>query len=185
MKLTVKEMALVSMFAALACIGGLLMRFGGPVIVPYSLLPFISLLAGVLLGGRLGALSMVVYLAIGLLGVPVFAAPPYGGLAYFVKPTAGFLFGFIGGAYVTGKLVERMRKNTAGNYMLASCIGVAVIYLIGLPYLYVVLNFFVGKALNVWSVLKIGLLPFIAFDLIKAFIVSVIAVPVVKQVKLS
>ena len=183
MKLTVREMVLVSMFAALACAGGLLLRFGGEAVVPFSILPLITLFAGVLLGGRLGALSMALYLVIGFVGVPVFAKPPYGGLVYFVNPTAGFLFGFVGAAYATGKIAELLGKNTVWAYLLASTAGLAVLYLVGLPYLYLVLNFYVGKAMDVWTVIKIGFMPFIGIDLIKALIVSIIAVPVIKQVK--
>ncbi len=183
MKLTVKEMSLVSMFAALACAGGLMIRFGGNSLVPFSILPFITLLAGVLLGGRLGALSMAVYLAIGLAGAPVFGYAPYGGVAYLIKPSAGFLFGFIGGAYVTGKTVQKLGRNAVWSHLLASCAGLAALYAIGLPYLYIVLNFFIGTAINVADVLKIGFLPFIAFDLLKAWAVSVIAVPILKQVR--
>ncbi|MHB9094123.1 MAG: biotin transporter BioY [Eubacteriales bacterium] len=183
MKLTVKEMVLVSMFAALACLGALLLRVGGTGIVPYSILPFVVLLAGAMLGSRLGALSLTVYVALGLVGVPVFASAPYGGIAYLVSPTAGFLFGYIGAAYATGRIVEILGKNTVRTYLLASCAGLVVLYLIGLPYLYVVLNYFVGKAVNVMGILKIGLLPFIGFDLVKALIVSLVTVPVMKQAK--
>ena len=183
MKLTVKEMSMVSMFAALACAGGLLLRFGGTGVVPFSILPLVVLMAGALLGSRLGAISVLTYLVIGLVGIPVFAAAPFGGIAYLIKPTAGFLFGFVGGAYVVGKVTESIGKNTVFTYFTASCMGLVVIYLIGLPYLYIVLNYFVGKAVNVTGVLKMGLLPFIGFDLIKALIVSVVAVPVAKQVK--
>jgi len=183
LKLTVKEMSLVSMFAALACAGGLLVRFGGEGVVPFSILPFIVLLSGVLLGGRLAALSMALYFVIGLVGVPVFASPPYGGLVYLIRPSAGFLFGYIAAAYVTGRISEIWRGKNVYTYLIASCVGIVVLYLIGLPYLYAVLNFVAGRATGVWSVLKIAFLPFIGFDLIKAVIVSLVAGPVAKQVK--
>jgi biotin transport system substrate-specific component len=181
MKLTVREMVLVSMFAALACAGGLLLRFGGTAVVPFSILPFIVMLAGVLLGGRLAALSMIVYVAMGFIGLPVFGSAPFGGPAYFVKPSAGFLFGFIAMAYVIGKILENKKKKVSSCFI-ASCLGLVALYLIGLPYLYVVLNYYVGKAVSVTAVLKIGFLPFIGFDIIKALLVSIIAVPVARQV---
>ncbi len=184
MKISVREMALVSMFAALACAGGLLLRFGGAGVVPYSILPFIALLSGVLLGSRLGALSMTVYLFTGLVGVPVFGSAPYGGLTYFIKPSAGFLFGFIATAYITGKIVEKLGRRTLLTFIPACMAGLAVLYVIGLPYFYVIMNYFAGKAINVWGVLKLGFLPFIGFDLVKAVVASVIAVPVTKQITL-
>ncbi len=184
MKISVKEMAFVSMFAALACAGGLMLRFGGDVVVPFSILPFITMLAGVLMGGRLGALSLTVYLVIGLAGIPVFQTPPYGGLAYLIKPTAGFLFGFIGAAFVTGKITEKIAKNTVWSYFIASCAGIVILYLVGVPYFYVLMNFYLGKAMTVWTVLQYVFLPFIVSDVVKAALVSVIAVPVARQVKI-
>lgn len=183
MKISIREMVLVSMFAALACIGGLLLRFGGTGVVPFSILPFIVLLSGMLLGGRLGALSMVVYAILGIVGIPVFSTAPFGGLAYFVKPTAGFLLGFIGGAYITGIISERFKVRSFRGFLLAAMAGVAVIYIIGLPYLYVVLNFYVGKAVDVGGVLKLAFEPFIGLDLIKAAIASLLAVPISKQLR--
>ena len=184
MKLTVKDMTLVSMFAALACVPGMMIRFGVEGVVPFSILPFIALLAGLLLGGRLGALSMLIYIIIGLAGVPVFAVAPFGGPAYLVQPTAGFLFGFIGAAYAAGRITDTWRKKTLLSYTLACMAGLAVLYLIGLPYLYVILNFIAGKAVNVWQLLKIGFLPFIGFDMLKALAAAAIAVPVSRQVTL-
>lgn len=185
MKITVREMVLASMFAALAGASGLLVRFGGEAAVPFSLLPFVALLAGMLLGGRLAALSMTIYVFLGLVGVPVFASPPYAGPAYLIKPSAGFLFGFIAAAYITGKVTELLKRNTIWANLLASGVGILVLYLIGLPYLYLVLNFYIGTAVNVWSILKIGFLPFIVFDLIKAVIASVIAIPITEQARLA
>lgn len=183
LRLNVREMVIVSMFAAFVCVGGLILRFGGNAVVPFSILPFIVLFSGMLLGGRLAAMSIIIYLALGLAGVPVFGAPPFGGLAYLLKPTAGFLFGFVGGAFVTGIIVKKYKVSGIFGYFLASLAGIAVIYAIGLPYLYAVINFYVGKAVNVEGVLKMAFLPFVGFDLIKAFIASIIAVPVSKQVK--
>lgn len=183
MRLSVKEMVIVSMFAALACAGGLILRFGGTAVVPFSILPFIALLSGMLLGGRLAAMSMIIYLALGLAGVPVFGALPYGGLAYLVKPTAGFLFGFVGGALITGMIVKHYKVSGFFGYLLASLAGIAAIYAIGLPYLYGVMNFYVGKAVNVEGVLKMAFVPYIGLDLIKACVAAAIAVPVSKQVK--
>lgn len=183
MRIKVREMVLVSMFAALACIAAFVVRFGGAAIVPFSLIPLISMLAGLLLGARLGALSMAVYLALGLVGLPVFASPPYGGPTYFLVPTAGFLFGFVGGAYITGKIREQFAVKGFWGYLLAALAGLVIIYLIGLPYVYGILNYYMGKALGVDKVLGIAFIPYIGFDIIKALVSAVIAVPVVRQVE--
>lgn len=183
MKISVKEMVLVSMFAALAAIGALVVRFGGTAVVPFSILPLVAIMAGMFLGGRLGALSIFVYLILGLVGVPVFAAPPYGGLTYFVKPTAGFLFGFIASAYVVGKVIEILKIRGFFGYLAASVLGIITIYIIGLPYIYLILNYYMGKAVDVAGVLKIAFYPFIGLDLLKTVIAAAVAVPVMKQLR--
>lgn len=74
--------------------------------VPMTLQPFAVLLVAAALGSRRGALAMIAYLAQGAAGLPVFALPPYGGLAYLFGPTAGFLLGFVPAAYIVGLLSE-------------------------------------------------------------------------------
>lgn len=182
MKLSPREISLAAMFAALAAVAAALFRFGAPV-VPFSLVPFVVLLAGMLLGPRLGAVSMAVYMLMGLMGLPVFEKPPFGGPAYVLQPTFGYLLGFILGAYVTGKLLPEDGNAGVARYLLASVAGIAAIYLAGLPYLYVILNFYLGKAVPVLKVIQIGFLPFIAFDLLKGALASVLARAVVRRVK--
>ncbi|NLK52966.1 MAG: biotin transporter BioY [Syntrophomonadaceae bacterium] len=176
-KLGVREIVLVGLFTGLTCIVAFIMKWGGAVLVPFSLLPLMSFLAGALLGGRLGALSMLVYVLMGIVGIPVFATEPFGGPIYVLKPTFGFLLGFIASAYVTGKIVEKHPEPSIWRYGLGMLAGVGVIYLIGLPYIWVACNFWAGaimqylavsvKAMSMPTVIKVSFLPFIGFDLIK------------------
>lgn len=189
MKLSARDIALVAMFAALTAVAAILSRFSLIVIpfyhVPFSLVPFIVLLAGMLLGPRLGALSIAVYVAMGLLGIPVFEKPPFGGPAYVLQTTFGYLMGFILGAYVTGKMLVNSNNPGILRYLLASLGGIAAIYLVGLPYLYAILNFYLGKTFPVMMVIKVGFAPFIALDLLKGVLASFLAVAVVKRLKTS
>ncbi|MCL6634835.1 MAG: biotin transporter BioY [Peptococcaceae bacterium] len=173
-RFSARDITLTALFAALAVVAAMLIRYAGA-IVPFSLLPFVAMLAGGLLGPRLGALSMIVYILLGLIGVPVFARPPFGGPAYVLQPTFGFLLGFAGGAYVTGALLKNREEGGITRYFLSMAAGLAVIYLIGLPYLYIILNFYLGKATSVAQVLAIGFTPFIALDLVKAAVAAVLA----------
>ena len=139
--------------------------------VPWSSVPitgqtFAVLLTGALLGSRLGALSVVAYLAQGAMGLPVFAYG--GGAAYFAGPTGGFLIGFVPMAFVVGYLCERgwdRRPWTAAPAMLA---GSVVLYIFGLSWL---ARFVPGD-----SLLAAGLTPFIAGDLTK-IVLATIALP--------
>ena len=120
------------------------------------------LLIGVLLGSRRGVLCLLAYLAEGALGLPVFAEGA--GLAYMAGPTGGYLVGFVVAAYLTGLLAERGWDRRAGTTLLAVLLGNAVIYAFGLSWL----ARFVGSE----RVLAVGLMPFIAGDLLKALLAT-------------
>lgn len=173
-KLSARDITVTAVFSALAVVAAMLVRYAGS-IVPFSLMPFVVMLAGGLIGARLGALSVVVYILLGLIGLPVFASPPFGGPAYVLQPTFGFLLGFIASAYVIGALLKNREESGFVRYFLSMTAGIAVYYLIGLPYLYVILNFYVGKTVSVAKVLTIGFTPFIALDLVKAVVAAILA----------
>lgn len=173
-KLTPRDMALVAMFASLAVVAALLFRFFGGMIVPFSLMPFVVLLAGGLLGARLGALSMGIYVLMGVLGMPVFEKPPYGGPAYILSPTFGFLLGFILAALVTGLILQGRTDAGPVRLSLAMLAGLAMIWVVGLPYLYVILNFYMGQSYDLAKITTLFFVPFIGFDLLKALAAGVL-----------
>ena len=173
-RFSARDITMTAVFAALAVVAAMLVRYGGS-IVPFSLIPFVVMLAGGVLGARLGALSMIVYILLGLVGVPVFASPPFGGPAYVLSPTFGFLPGFVGSAYVIGLLLKNRKESGFITYFLSMAAGIVVYYLIGLPYLYVILNFYLGKAVSAAAVITIGFTPFIVLDLFKAAAAAIMA----------
>lgn len=181
-KLSTQELVLAAMFTALMCIVTMLVRIFQPIVVlPFSLQPFIMLLAACILSPRAASLSMLAYLGLGLIGMPVFSVPPYGGPAYILLPSFGFILGFPLAAWVQSKLI---RKTNLLNFIIAGIVGVLIYYAIGLPYMYVILNFYLGQAINVMSLIKIGFLPFITFDLIKIAIASFLAVQLIMKLDL-
>ncbi len=178
----IRDIVRVGLFTALTCIVSLILKWGGDILVPFSLLPLMALLAGVFLGGRLGAWSMLVYALMGLIGIPVFAKPPFGGPIYLLQPTFGFILGYIAAAYVTGKLVEKAPEPGLFRLGTAMLAGLSVLYLVGLPYLWVIVNFFLGNSMTAATVLKVAFLPFIGLDLIKMGLGAVLANLVTKRV---
>ena len=96
-KLKTNQLILCGMFSALIAVGAFI-KIPVPV-VPFTLQVLFTTLAGLLLGGNLGALSALIYMLLGLSGVPVFTEG--GGLSYLLKPTFGYIIGFVLGAYVT------------------------------------------------------------------------------------
>ena len=124
---------------------------------------FFTALAGILLGARYGALSQLVYVVLGLIGLPIFTMG--GGVGYFLYPTFGFLLGLIPAAWVIGKLAKR-RSGTMG--LLIACLtGLFVLYLIGLPYMALILNAYLGKDMDFRAICAVGMLPFLPGDCVK------------------
>lgn len=101
--LQTRELILCALFIALIALGTFIrIPVGGDV---YTLQFLFTLLAGAILGGRLGALCVGMYIVMGLIGIPVFASG--GGFGYVLQPTFGYLPGFVLQAWAIGKLARR------------------------------------------------------------------------------
>lgn len=128
--------------------------------VPMTLQTLVVLMIGAAYGWRLGSATMIAYLAEGAMGLPVFAGP-VGGIAPLVGSTAGYLFGFIGAAFVTGWLAERGWDRSVVRLFAAMAVGHILILAAGFGWLAFGLGLGAAKA---WQV---GLMPFIAASLVK------------------
>ena len=113
-RLSTTDLALVAGFAALVVVCAVLPAINVTGIVPITLQTFGVLLAGAVLGARRGFLAVLVYLALGAAGLPVFSGGA-AGLAVLAGPTAGYLIGFPLAAALCGFLVERLPRGAAGR----------------------------------------------------------------------
>ena len=129
------------LFAALIAVGAFIkiMIPLGVYEVTFSLQFLFSLLAGLLLGARSGLMSVLTYLIIGLVGVPVFAHG--GGPAYLLRPTFGFLIGFAAAAWIAGKLREAFGRPVFPKLLFACFLGEMAYYACGLIYYYFMFNY--------------------------------------------
>lgn len=173
MKLTTKEMTLVAMFTGLTAVGAFISIPLGE--VPITLQTLFVILSGLILGPKLGALSQIVYIVLGLVGVPIFAGFS-GGIQAVMKPSFGFIIGFIFAAYIIGKIVHSGNEISTKNIWIASLVGTIVIYLFGLPYMYYILNIVMAKGLSFEAVIKMGCLLFLPGDFLKFVAASVVAI---------
>ena len=180
MKISVKEMILVALFAALTAVGAFIKIPVGT--VPVTLQILFTALAGIMLGARLGALSQLVYVIIGLFGIPVFAGGT-GGFSSIISPSFGYLIGFILGAYVIGKIAENNAKPNFIKLLIASIVGIIVIYAVGVPYLYLIVKNVIGKNITFAAALKTGFYIFIPGDLLKCIIAAALGTKVVPALK--
>ncbi len=166
MKISTKQLILISLFAGLTAIGAWLRIPIQP--VPVTLQIFFTLMAGAVLGSIAGALSQLIYLFIGFLGIPVFAGGAVGFAALF-GPTGGYLIGFVLAAYCIGFLIERLNLSSFLSLFLSMMVGLVLIYILGAAQLMVILKITAIRAFTV------GILPFILLDLIKALLASLVA----------
>ena len=173
------RIALVGLFAALAAVGAFI-RIPMP-LVPFTLQLFFTTMAGLLLGGELGALSVVIYLILGLIGIPVFTGG--GGPAYVLQPSFGYLLGFVPGAFVVGKFTSVPRPSIVRVFL--SCVaGVLAVYLVGVPYLYLICRFHLGKIIGFKVLLMDYFLTFLPADAIKIVLATIIGhrlIPVLRR----
>lgn len=144
-KISTRDMVLCGVFTTLTAVGAFI-KVPVPV-VPFTLQFLFTMLAGLLLGGRKGALSVGVYILLGLVGLPVFAEG--GGFWYILKPSFGYLLGFMLAAYVTGRLVERRKKLSTGWVMAVNFLGLFIVYAVGMIYYYVICNYVIDTPLAV------------------------------------
>ncbi|MDR0625384.1 MAG: biotin transporter BioY [Holosporales bacterium] len=126
--------------------------------VPITLQTLGVFLVGALLGARYGAFAVLLYLAEGMAGAPVFAKFS-SGLHVIFGPTGGYLIGFVFAAYLTGALFERLKKRTFFSVFLAGLAGELVSLLAG----YLQLTHFVGY----YKAFTVGIMPFIIGDFLK------------------
>jgi biotin transport system substrate-specific component len=178
----IRDMILISLFAAMTAVGAFI-NIPTPS-VPFSLQFVFSAYSGVLLGSKRGLLSQLLYIGIGLTGIPVFTRG--GGLSYVLQPSFGFLLGFAAGSFVIGLFTERMKGPTMPKLLVAVLAGLACTYLIGVPYLYFIINVLAeaGKKISFQTAIAWGFTPFVLFDLIKAVIVALsgtIVLPILRK----
>lgn len=136
-KISTQDMVLCGVFTTLIAVGAFI-KVPVPV-VPFTLQFLFTMLAGLLLGGRKGALSVGVYILLGLVGLPVFAEG--GGFWYILKPSFGYLLGFMLAAYVTGRMVERKKKLLTRWVIAVNFLGLFIVYAAGMIYYYVICNY--------------------------------------------
>ncbi|NNV07558.1 biotin transporter BioY [Geobacillus sp. C56-T2] len=168
-----------ALFAALTAVGGMI-KIPVPY-VPFTLQIAAVYLAACLLGPKIGALSQLLYVLVGLAGAPVFAEG--GGLGYIWKPTFGYLLGFIAGAYTSGWLIERFRWTKGGQLFAANLAALVVVYLCGCLWLYGAMKWIVEKPLTIGQTIWFGVLLPIPGDLILCAACSLVAARVWPRVR--
>ncbi|MEG1497666.1 MAG: biotin transporter BioY [Clostridiales bacterium] len=145
----------VALFTALIAVGAFI-KIPVPYLDYFTLQFFFVILSGMLLGSKLGALSVGIYVIMGLIGIPIFAAG--GGLGYVLRPSFGFLLGFIVAAFVCGKICEIFKHKKYYHYLIAALGGFIATYSLGLLYKYFILNVYLNQIVP-WFIVVISAFP--------------------------
>jgi biotin transport system substrate-specific component len=139
--------------------------------VPFTLQPMVVLLAGAALGPRLGMTSQVLYLALGLAGLPVFAASPAlpQGFARLLGPTGGYLMAYPLAAFVAGSLAERGFDRRYLTSVLAMSAGLSIVFAAGVAWLA-----FGTPHAGFSAAVATGLVPFLPADIVKVLLAATV-----------
>ena len=161
---TTKKLTLCALFAALITIGTYI-RIPTP-LVPLTLQTMFVVLSGLVLGRKLGAIAVCVYVAAGVIGLPVFTGS-------VLNPTFGYILGFIPGAWLAGYIAEKFRP-CYRTWLLGALAGIAVIYAIGIPYYYVMSKYYLGNELGAKTLLMYFVLMPLPGDIVKSLCAGLI-----------
>ena len=165
MNLNNRRLVLVSLFTALIAAGAVFSLPLPPPLPPVTLAVFFALLAGLIIGPVWGVAAVGLYLFLGAIGLPLFANGS-GGLGYFAGPTGGFLVGYLGATFASGLVADRKHWKFS-RAVIASVVGVSVLYALGLPWFRAVVDARPGQTMTITAAFLI-MLPYLAGDLLKA-----------------
>ncbi|MEL7607970.1 MAG: biotin transporter BioY [Bacillota bacterium] len=180
MKLTIREYLLAALFAALTAIGAFISIPLAFYPVPMTLQTLFVFLAGLCLRPRAALWSQIVYVAVGLIGIPIFARG--GGIQYVLNPTFGFLLAFVIAAPLISVAARKYLFAPGNNLRFALCAaGIALgIEALGIAYMLLISAFYIGTPLAAETALYL-LVIFLPLDLVKLAVSTGIAVQLKKR----
>jgi biotin transport system substrate-specific component len=176
LNLTLKDLIIIPIFSVLMIVGA---RITIPFsIVPITFQPFFCALAAVLIGSKKSFISMILYIFIGLAGLPVFAYG--GGLSYIANPTFGFIIGFPVAAFIIGIMTEK-RSLTFIRTMTAMLFGLIAMYIIGCFYFSIFKEWYFSS--DSLKLLWTSFIPYFIKDLCLYIIIAILTPSIVSKIQ--
>lgn len=175
-----RDMVLCAMFVALI-VAGAFIKIPIPV-VPFTLQYLFTMLAGLLLGGKMGALSVCIYMFLGLVGLPIFAQG--GGIGYIFQPSFGYIIGFAAGAYVTGNIANKTSRPGFKRLLSANFLGLGIVYLFGMAYYYLISDLYLGTPIGLWPLFLYCFLLAVPGDIVLCIVGAILGkrlIPLIKE----
>ena len=178
-QLTTKRIVMIALFTALIAVGAFI-RIDTPV-MSFTLQFLFVIAAGLILGKIDGPISVVVYIVLGLIGLPVFARG--GGVAYVLQPSFGYILAFVLSAYICGRLSEKGASSSKKDFqkmVCASLVALVVEYGIGMAYYWALSTFYFGQNLELKQLMMYCVILVLPGD----FLSCLIAAAVSKRIKI-
>ena len=165
-------LTLSALFCTLICVGSFI-RFPMPNMMPITLQTFFVLLTGLVLPVKASTLAITTYIALGLIGLPIFSGG--GGLGYILMPNFGFIIGFFIATVIISVVTQKFKYSKLWEYIIISLFGIAVIYIIGVLYFTFITNVYNNNDYSwVWFIQTV-FLPFLPKEIICIILASISA----------
>lgn len=149
-------------------------------VVPFTLQFLFTNMAALMLDRRGVFISIGLYILLGLIGIPVFSGG--GGIGYLIRPTFGYILGFLIGGYLAARMIEKVKRKSFGTLFAASLVNLAVIYLLGVTYYYWITKLYAGSA-DLWKMIWGGALIFLPVDIASAVLGVMVALRIGPKVE--
>lgn len=159
----IKDLSIMALLLSLLIVFSKISIQIGP--IPVTLQTFAVIILGYILKAKKAFIVILTYIVMGLLGIPVFSTG--GGIHYIYQPSFGFIIGFLISSLITG-----IKTNKKYSLYLQGIIGLLIIDLIGLIYMYLISKFYLLVDHDILYIINIGLTPFIIKDLISVVLAT-------------
>lgn len=171
----IREMLLSGLFTALVIISSYIVIPIGP--VPHTLQPLVVILSGFLLGPKWGPISIITWIVLGCLGLPVFNQGQAGAVM-LVGPTGGFIIGFIILSWLVGKFTSNDPRASFYKNFAYLTFAMLICYVFGLVGFKLSFTYFLQKPMSWEKSMLLAIAPFLPFDIIKAAIAAYVGAKV-------
>lgn len=178
--ISINQMVYSAIFACLITVGAYLSL---PMIpVPFTMQVMFVMMSGQIGGKKIGFYSVLIYILLGVMGVPVFSRG--GGIQYFLSPTFGYILGFLFCSYIIGALLERkFNEISVKDRIVANFIGMFFIYLFGYFYYFMLTKTYLKTDFQAFNVFKNFVLIFIPKEILSSIFAALISDKIAKIVK--
>ena len=168
----IATLTLSALFCTLICIGTFI-KIPMPNMMPMTLQTFFVLLTGLVLPLKASTLATITYMALGLIGLPIFSGG--GGIGYVLMPNFGFIIGFVIATVIISVLTQKLKNRKLWHYIVISFLGITVIYIIGILYFAFITNFLNNNDYSVIWLIQTLFLPFLPKEIICVILASISA----------